>query len=164
MRGGDRTKADFLDQSKALKTLRVLSLRLRSEGEDLTGARTCIAGGGGEQVGATAKIKAKPPVKTLPVEAPATARSSEKDDEERYEEESEYSYLSSEEPEAETWQEAVESKAELRKSSAGHIGQRRRRRLRRSGKPQKKIEDQLIHQRPRRRIRQESTQRKTRRS
>ena len=110
MRGGDRTKADFLDQSKALKTLRVLSLRLRSEGEDLTGARTCIAGGGGEQVGATAKIKAKPPVKTLPVEAPATARSSEKDDEERYEEESEYSYLSSEEPEAETWQEAVESK------------------------------------------------------
>ncbi|CAK9108245.1 unnamed protein product, partial [Durusdinium trenchii] len=117
---------ELVDQSKAIKTLRILSLRLRFEGADRSGARSGPSTGAGVALGATGKAKPGPPPKAPPILKEATGKTPEVIEEEveveKYEEESEYSYETSEE-EVDTWQEAerppVERKPESPKKGAG---------------------------------------------
>ena len=120
-----RLAADQLvDQSKAVKTLRILSLRLRFEGEDRSGARSGPSTGAGHTLGATGKAKPGPP--PILKEAPAkdTEGVEEEDEVEVYEEESEYSYQTSEEEDIDTRQEGVKphlsKKPESPKKGAGN--------------------------------------------
>ena len=63
-----RLAADQLvDQSKSIKTLRILSLRLRFEGEDRSGARSGPSTSAGQALGATGKAKPAPPPKAPPI-------------------------------------------------------------------------------------------------
>lgn len=116
-----RLAADQLvDQSKAIKTLRILSLRLRLEGEDRSGARSGTSTSAGQALGATGKAKAGPPPKAPPIlkEAPTKEFEEvvEEKEDEVFEEESEYSSETSEEEEVETRQEVVDKRHQERKS------------------------------------------------
>ena len=101
----------MVEQAKFVKTLRILSLRLRFEGEDKSGTR----GTAGPSLGAKAKASAAaPPPKAPPLrreEVVAKEEYEEVEEEQESEGESEYSYESSEhQAVAETRQAAVEQK------------------------------------------------------
>ena len=155
-----RLAADSLvEQAKFVKTLRILSLRLRFEGEDRSGTRGTT---GGKALGATPKARTPvPPPKAPPVRREEAPKEEEFEEVVEHEEEresdieSEYSYESSEaQGVVDDWQEASDKRVDRtpvksRKSSgsAEVEGEKKKRQyseevreLPVSGKKEKKVE------------------------